>query len=268
MAAIVVVFDFDMTIIDCDSDDWVVKEMGGTHIFNRLRPILPWNSLMDRIMSELHSQGKTVEEIADCLKRVPLHPRMITAIKTAYALGCDLRIVSDANSFFIETILKHHGALEYFSVINSNPAFVDENGKLRILPYHDFNSSPHGCNLCPPNMCKRIHASVSAVQKKRFIYLGDGRGDFCPSTKLGEREHVIPRKNFPLWELISQNPMLVKAKVHEWSNAEDVDRILIDLIKGMSDEDSSSHMLSVECKFETIPIPSHEAIPQVLPIRH
>ncbi|KAL5997662.1 hypothetical protein ACLOJK_008592 [Asimina triloba] len=190
-----------------------------------------------------------------------------------FVAGCDLRVVSDANSFFIETILKHHGVLEYFSVINSNPAFDDKNGKLRNLPYHDFNSSPHGCNLCSPNMCKgliieRIHASVSAVKKKRFIYLGDGRGDFCLSTKLGEGEHVIRRKYFPLWELISHNPMLMKAKVHEWSNAKDVDRILIDLIKAMSDEDSCSHMLSVECKIETIPIPSHEAIPQVLSIRH
>lgn len=42
----VVVFDFDKTIIDCDSDNWVVDELGATDLFNQLLPTMPWNSLM------------------------------------------------------------------------------------------------------------------------------------------------------------------------------------------------------------------------------
>lgn len=38
-------------------------------------------------MKELHLQGRTIEEIADCLKRAPLDPHVITAIKSAYDLG-------------------------------------------------------------------------------------------------------------------------------------------------------------------------------------
>lgn len=57
------------------------------------------------MMMELHSNGKTIEDIEKVLKRIPIHPRMIPTIKAAHALGCDLRIVSDANTFFIETIL-------------------------------------------------------------------------------------------------------------------------------------------------------------------
>jgi len=70
---------------------------------------------------------------------------------------CDLRIVSDANMFFIETILKHLGIREYFSEISTNPGYVNEEERLRILPYHDFNKASHGCSLCPPNMCKVIY---------------------------------------------------------------------------------------------------------------
>lgn len=73
---------------------------------------------------------------------------------------CELRIVSDANMFFIETILKHHGLIEYFTEINTNPGFVDDEGRLRIFPYHDFTTSSHGCGLCPPNMCK-VYNSLS-----------------------------------------------------------------------------------------------------------
>lgn len=66
-----------------------------------------------------------------------------------------MRIVSDANLFFIETILKHLGIIECFSEINTNPGYVDDSGRLGILPYHDFQTLPHSCNnLCPPNMCK------------------------------------------------------------------------------------------------------------------
>lgn len=45
-AGIVVVFDFDKTIIDVDSDNWVVDELGFTDLFDRLLHTMPWNSLM------------------------------------------------------------------------------------------------------------------------------------------------------------------------------------------------------------------------------
>ncbi|KAF5180625.1 Thiamine phosphate phosphatase-like protein [Thalictrum thalictroides] len=269
MADVVVIFDFDKTIIDCDSDNWVVDDLGATDLFNQLLPTMPWNTLMDTMMKELHLQGKTIEDIAEALKKAPLHPKVISAIKSAYALGCDLRIVSDANLFFIETILKHHGLTDYFSEINTNPSYVDEVGRLRIFPHHDFKTSSHGCGeFCPPNMCKgvvieRIKASVLADGKKRVIYLGDGRGDFCPSTRLREQDYVMPRKDYPVWELICSNPSLIKAEIHEWSNADDFERILLHLINSIIfglGTTSSSSLLSSECKYQTIPISPQEPL--------
>lgn len=78
---------------------------------------------------------------------------------------CDLRIVSDANYFFIETILEHFGIRECFNEINTNPNFVDKEGRLRISPHHDF---PHGCKLCPPNMCK-VHLLYFSLNSALFI---------------------------------------------------------------------------------------------------
>jgi pyridoxal phosphate phosphatase PHOSPHO2 len=106
------------------------------------------------MMMEFHSHGKTIEDIETVLHRIPINQRIIYAIKSAHALGCDLRIVSDANTFFIETFLKHLGIRECFSEINTNPGYVNQEGRLRILPYHDFNKASHGCPLCPSNMCK------------------------------------------------------------------------------------------------------------------
>ncbi|XP_038899082.1 inorganic pyrophosphatase 2-like isoform X2 [Benincasa hispida] len=236
MVGIVVVFDFDKTIIDLDSDNWVVDELGATDLFNELLPTMPWNSLMDRMMMELHEQGRTIDDIADVLKRAPMHPDVVPAIKAAHAL----RIVSDANLFYIDTILNHLGIRECFSEIHTNPSLVDEEGRLRIFPIHKFSKSPH--DFCPPNMCKglvmeRIQASLMAEgkTKKRFIYLGDGNGDYCPSLKLGEGDFLMPRKNFPLWDLISQqNPLVIKAEIHEWSDGEEMGRILLRLINSIS----------------------------------
>lgn len=46
MAGIVVIFDFDSTIIECDSDNWVLDEFGLTEKFYQLLPSMPWNPLM------------------------------------------------------------------------------------------------------------------------------------------------------------------------------------------------------------------------------
>ena len=38
-------------------------------------------------MKELHLQGTKIEDIVAVLKRTPIHPRIIQAIKSAHALG-------------------------------------------------------------------------------------------------------------------------------------------------------------------------------------
>ncbi|KAF7820534.1 thiamine phosphate phosphatase-like protein [Senna tora] len=274
MAGTVVVFDFDRTIIDDDSDRWVVTEMGLAQIFNELRSTLPWTSLMDRMMKELHSQGISAKNIAECMKRTLLHPSIIAAIKSAHALGCDLRIISDANKFFIETILEHHGILGCFSQVYTNPTFLDVEGRLRIIPFHDSNMPPHSCHLCPSNMCKvglvidQIRGSLPE-KKRRFIYLGDGSGDYCPTLKLERGDFVMPRKNYPLWNRICNNPELVNAEVHEWSSGEELESILLNLIKKVTVvEDTTSDscsMNSSEC-FERVQFSGQDALSQTLPL--
>ena len=39
------------------------------------------------MMKELHAQGKTIEDVVEILKRTPIHPRIVPAIKAAHALG-------------------------------------------------------------------------------------------------------------------------------------------------------------------------------------
>ncbi|CAA0814659.1 Inorganic pyrophosphatase 2 [Striga hermonthica] len=163
MADIVIVFDFDKTIIELDSDNWVVDELGATDLFNELLPKMPWNFLMGMVIEKMQA-----------------------------------------------------------SIANEG-------------------------------------------SKRRMIYLGDGAGDFCPSLKLRETDFMMPRKDFPVWELICENREALRAEVHEWVNGEDMEIILLELIekiKNIQENDgfNSVQMLSVDCKLETvIPMAAYEA---------
>ncbi|GJN19378.1 hypothetical protein PR202_gb06651 [Eleusine coracana subsp. coracana] len=241
-----VVFDFDKTIVDCDSDNWVVDALGATERFDELLRQLPWNYAIDAMMGELHSQGKTIEDIKATLRTAPLSPHVVAAIKSAYALGCELRILSDANAFFIETILDHHGLAGYFSGIDTNPGYVDAAaGRLRIRPYHEFHAAApgHGCDLptCPPNMCKgkvmerilKEEATMGERRRRAVVYLGDGRGDYCPSLKVGQGDYVMPRIGYPVCELLdAEDSPPVRGAVRGWDGFEDLGRVLLDIVEG------------------------------------
>ncbi|KAJ0985308.1 hypothetical protein J5N97_003664 [Dioscorea zingiberensis] len=75
---------------------------------------------------------------------------------------------------------------------------------------------------------ERIKA-LASTNGEHIIYLGDGKGDYCPSLKLTKGDHVMARKVYPLWELASENAKLIKADIHEWSNGEELERILTQL---------------------------------------
>lgn len=102
---------------------------------------------------------------------------------------------------------------------------------------------------------ERIHASVSATEEKRFIYLGDGTADFCPGLKLGEDDFLMLRKDFPAWELTCSNLKLIKANIHEWNDGEELGTVLSNLINKIFIEENCvvgiNQIVPVECKFQT-----------------
>ncbi|CAM8938102.1 unnamed protein product [Rhodiola kirilowii] len=267
MSSIVVVFDFDRTLLEVDSDDWVVTEMGFKALLRQLMRSMPWTDLMNRMMEEIHAIGKTMDDIVECLRQAPIHPRTLAAIHAAYDFGCDLKIISDANQFFIETILKYNGIFHCFSEIITNPTLVDQEGRLRISPYHDFTIYPHSCELCPRNMCKglvmkRMRSSETGPERRKYIYLGDGKGDYCPSIKLEDGDFVMPRKGYYLEEHIGPNPSLTKAQVHGWASYEELEEILLLLINKIlrsANCNKFSQSSSSECKCEAGSCPTEES---------
>ncbi|GAV80258.1 Put_Phosphatase domain-containing protein [Cephalotus follicularis] len=117
---------------------------------------------------------------------------------------------------------------------------------------------------------KRIQASISAEPRKKIIYVGDGSNDYCPCLKLAEGDYVMPRKNFPCWSLICENPTLIKADIHGWSDGDEFEHILVRIINTNLMEGNNNSaialLFSPDYKMPTIFIAAHEAFPRPLPV--
>eukprot|EP00026_Physarum_polycephalum_P016481 Phypoly_transcript_17399.p1 GENE.Phypoly_transcript_17399~~Phypoly_transcript_17399.p1 ORF type:complete len:248 (+),score=37.40 Phypoly_transcript_17399:40-744(+) len=229
----IVVFDFDWTLINCNSDTYIIEQLR-PDIYKQMETIrkqnnFGWTQLMDHMMGLLHENQITKDEITKCLSGILLDPSMVKSLELLASKGDDVEvhIVSDANQVFIETILQSNKIAHHFKSVVTNGAKYDENGRLRVTPYHT-QVEPHTCKLCPPNLCKGS-CILLHPQDARMIYLGDGAGDFCPLQHI-KNGHVLARKGWALNKLLDKNAEHTKASIHLWENADDVLRILQEIL--------------------------------------
>ncbi|KAF8977823.1 hypothetical protein BGZ46_007100 [Entomortierella lignicola] len=228
-----IVFDFDWTLIEADSDVWVIQNLGAGDIAKQqedLHEKVQWTDLQDMLLGKLHECGVTRQDIEKSLQGIPFTPEMITALQLMKSQGAELCIISDANTFYIDTILKTHGLDHLFSKIITNPAHFDDQGRLRVVRFHGLDKEPHGCPLpCHPNLCKgrELQKLIDTKVWDQVIYMGDSTNDFCPSTRLlsssnGREDIILARANLLLEKKIKENPELIKANVIYWESPKDV----------------------------------------------
>ncbi|KAF9917513.1 putative phosphatase phospho1 [Lobosporangium transversale] len=220
-----VVFDFDWTLIETDSDYWIAEHFGQEFaqqqqdLFDKVQ----WTDLQDLLLGQMHQRGVTRQDLEKSLKEIPFAPEMIAALRLMKSQGAELCIISDANTFYIDTILKVHDLDQLFTKVITNPGHFDKDGRLRIKRYHDIDQEPHGCSFpCHVNLCKgrELQKLMDAQEWDQVIYMGDSTNDFCPSARLlKERgDIVLARANLLLEKNIKEHPELVKAKVIYWES--------------------------------------------------
>ena len=96
------------------------------------------------------------------------------AVVDLAARGCDLVIVSDANSFFIEAILQHHGLLEHFKEVGiSYPAILTNQMPLTcISSCHPERTGNLGFVAWDPKSLS-LNTKVALVAFQQFLF-GEG----------------------------------------------------------------------------------------------
>ncbi|KAJ3113765.1 hypothetical protein HDU96_002945 [Phlyctochytrium bullatum] len=221
-------FDFDWTVIDEDSDHWVVRQLSArlADKMNELSGKVQWTDLMGSLVSDLHDEGASKDDIIRVLSEIPFNPAMLRVFETIKAAGGDIIIVSDANTVFIDEILKAKNARHYITEIVTNPGHFDAAGKLHIRRRIAATDPPHNCkSICAVNICKGNEMLSRIGDYHRVIYGGDGRNDFCPMTKLSSADAVFPRHGHSLEKYLTKDKLPrdeIRAAMYWWSSADEL----------------------------------------------
>jgi pyridoxal phosphate phosphatase PHOSPHO2 len=246
------IFDFDHTIIRDNSDTYIPLQLNSPTAKNMLdnyKSDPPWNQFMDMIIMAAQKQdGATISDIIKVATTMPYFPELLECLRECAKLG-SLYIVSDANDVYISSFLQHHQLHTLVKEVHTNPTRIDENGFLRVLPYHSST-----CKLCTLNMCKGIileqilmksntsqttvsHNNPSTSQQRRIVYVGDGRGDLHPATLLSESDIVCVRYDITepralgLYKIISKSPETIKAQIIYWKDGQELLMALKNIFK-------------------------------------
>uniref|UniRef100_A0A6V2LPJ4 Uncharacterized protein n=1 Tax=Emiliania huxleyi TaxID=2903 RepID=A0A6V2LPJ4_EMIHU len=227
-----VVWDFDWSLVNENSDTFIVKALDPTGSIlaaaeRKLSEGMQWTALMDWVAGQLSAAGHDAEAMEAALRRIPVLGRSLAAVETARSHGAEQRILSDANALYIRWTLRALGIADAFSVIETNGAAVDPAGRLHISP-HQPPHAAHGCRLCPPNLCKGavlerwLREGEGEGRARRCAYVGDGGGDFCPALRLRRGDALFARQ--PPHDGLLRKCRAgggVEAAITEWSERDD-----------------------------------------------
>ncbi|XP_060112376.1 phosphoethanolamine/phosphocholine phosphatase [Heteronotia binoei] len=236
------IFDFDETIINENSDDSVLRALPGKQLPESIRQTYRegfYNEYMQRVLKYMGDQGVKMADFKAVYENIPLTPGMRDLFQSLsqHQDRFETILISDANMFGIECALKATGAYPLFRKIFSNPSSFDKRGYFTLGPYHS-----HNCPRCPANMCKRkilteylAERAHKGVRFEKVFYVGDGANDFCPSVTLKTTDVAFPRKGYPMHRLILEieknQPGKYQALVVPWDSALEVWSFLQEALK-------------------------------------
>lgn len=208
-----VVFDFDETIVDCNSDSWIHKLAAGQKLPEHLEYTHGQDYFrhVQSVLAYLYENKVRDKEYVECLSTMPSVRGIIDPLMKTLAEKrdkYDMIILSDSNSFFISSYLKSKSLENCITTVLTNPARFTDEGQLVIDEYHvqDY------CNLSSRNLCKG-EALKNFIGKRMLDcntvytcinYIGDGENDLCPCTKLSTRDRVFPRDGYSLARLCAK----------------------------------------------------------------
>jgi len=201
LARQLVVFDFDWTLVEDNSDTFVLEKLGARQFLESLQREgeASWTRAMDRSLQYAGQHlGAAPDSVRSAARETPMDRCVADAVRALAAdERFDLHIASDANSVFISEILERRGLSGCFKGVHTNPAAFE--GPLGALRVRAACEEPHGCPLCPPNLCKGsvLERLLAEGSYARVVYVGDGANDLCPCCRTGPWDLVLARRSYP-----------------------------------------------------------------------
>lgn len=229
------VFDFDHTVVDDNSDTWVIRCLPGQTLPDSVKKSYKkghWTEFMGRVMNYIGDQEVSPDRVRSVMETIPFTAGMTDLLTfiSEHKSTIECIVISDSNTMFIDWILQASGLHTAVDQVFTNPAQFNELGYMEIQCYHS-----HDCDRCPINMCKKkvlelylSERSDGGVEYEQIFYVGDGGNDFCPTSCLrGLHDVVMPRKGYTLEKLLAklegqEDDTSQRAKVIAWSSGTDI----------------------------------------------
>lgn len=236
------VFDFDHTVVDGNTDT-IVADLLDKSVRNSVKYLYQddgWTAYMQEIFTLLRTHNIDQTKITKTINNIPSvigFPALIKDLKEKF--NYDVIIISDSNSYFIDSWLEANDLRKYILKIFTNPAHFQD-GLLKIEMYHlqDY------CTLSTKNLCKGQimndfieEQKQSGIVYQKILYAGDGKNDFCPILRLKEGDLACVREKYKCAELVklvqegkycdnSAVAYQIKADVVVWQNGQDILNVL------------------------------------------
>ncbi|KAF9010537.1 phosphatase phospho-type [Cyathus striatus] len=234
-----VVFDFDWSMADQDTDRWIFEVLAPDlrRKMKSLKDEIQWTDLIAQSLREAHQRGITREQIEHALRIMPYHPAMVRAVSALKDAGITTFLcLSNANSVFISTILQSKGLQDLFTEIVTNPAEWEPSGLLNLRRRIDPEGPQHSCKVgCSPNMCKGEELEAFLARQgnnfDRIIYVGDGNNDFCPILRLRGQDTVFCRLHRGLQKRIDKEGEKegLQCNIQYWAGAWEIEEMFAKL---------------------------------------
>jgi 2,3-diketo-5-methylthio-1-phosphopentane phosphatase len=227
------IFDFDETIIDQDSEEELLKNIFSKEEYDKINKDLVNMEFFEGFnyyFKRMKQLGKTLNDLNGILEKIQLSPKMeelfdyLRKNKSKY----EIIICSNAIDYEIKYILKYKGILDLFDGFICTKAIIqnEKSDTLLLIPKNQF---PHTCDKCPPSQCKgfelRKYIEKSEKQFEKIIFVCDGSNDFCPSKNtLKKGDIAFPRKDHSLYKKLFQEKLRdqLVCEVYPWKNAEEI----------------------------------------------
>ena len=229
---ILLIFDFDETIVDQDSEYEVAKN---TLTYEEYQKIVEMDKIdyydtFNLFFKLLKERGFTLQDYHKNLEKLELSPKMkelfeyLKKNKSKY----EMIILSGDIEYSIKYVLKYHGYLDLFDDFICNTCEIqnDNSERLIYVPRDQFN---HDCNLCISSQCKGLELKKFLEKKKKkyekIIFVCDGGNDFCPAKKLFQKNDIIfPRVGHGLCKKLFEKNLKkdLICEICPWNNGDEI----------------------------------------------
>ncbi|ODN73247.1 hypothetical protein L202_07800 [Cryptococcus amylolentus CBS 6039] len=246
MSKQLIVFDFDWSFVDQDTDRWVFEVLS-TELRRLLQTRKSGGSqctpdVVNETMKDLYERGFKKEQVLEALRILPFHPAMKRAVLAYKGRDANnsLLCLSNSNEVYISTILEKHGLTDLFTDVITNPAHWSESAPDHLIIGRRLPATepPHGCTVgCLANMCKgdelstylAAHGGIDSF--KKIVYVGDGGNDFCPLLRMRKGDWACVRKGMELHGRIKEEGAKcgLVAEVKYWEQAWQLDEYFSEL---------------------------------------